>query len=181
LKRYGAVCAALCIAALLSGCGEAPKPPVTHDADIQAIKDIEAQWNKDYAARDVDKLVAHYADGAVLMTPGAPPSAGTDAIRTALQQMVADSTLSLRFEATRVEVAKSGDMAYTLGTYGMTMTPPGKKKPITDKGGYVTVYEKQADGTWKAVSDIATSSMPMAPPPAASEKKTHRAAKHRRA
>jgi ketosteroid isomerase-like protein len=33
------------------------------------------------------------------------------------------------------------------------MTNPKTKKPATDKGKYLTVYEKQADGSWKAVAD----------------------------
>jgi len=36
----------------------------------------------------------------------------------------------------------------------MTLTDAKRKKPVTDKGSYVTGYRKQADGSWKAVSDI---------------------------
>jgi uncharacterized protein (TIGR02246 family) len=147
-------------------CTQAPKPADTHDADVQALKDIEAQANKDYEAKDLDKLVGFYTDDAVLMAPGAPSIAGKAAIQTMLKQMVADPALSLKFEATRIEVASGGDMAYTQGSYTMTMTDPSTKKPINDKGSYVTVYKKQADGSWKAVSDIASSATPPGPPPA---------------
>ena len=41
------------------------------------------------------------------------------------------------------------------------MTNPKTKKPVTDKGKYVTVYKKQADGSWKAVADILNSDMPL--------------------
>jgi hypothetical protein len=34
------------------------------------------------------------------------------------------------------------------------MTNPKTKKVLTEKGRYVTVYKKQADGGWKAVVDI---------------------------
>ena len=123
----------------------------------QAIRDNEAQWNRDYEAKDLDKIAAHYADDAVLMSPGTPTATGRDAIRAELKEMIGDSALSLKFQASRVEVAKSGDMAYSQGTYEMTMTNPQTKKPVNDKGTYVTVYRKMADGSWKAVSDIATS------------------------
>jgi uncharacterized protein (TIGR02246 family) len=128
----------------------------SHDA-AQGIRDNEAQWNRDFAAKDVDKLVAHYAEDAVLMSPGMRPASGRDAIRAALKEMVGDSSLSLKFHADKVEVAKSGDMGYSQGTYEMTMTDPGSKKPVNDKGAYVTVYRKASDGSWKAVSDIASS------------------------
>jgi uncharacterized protein (TIGR02246 family) len=124
-----------------------------------ALKDNEAQWNKDFASKDVDKLVAHYSDDAVLMSPGAPAASGKDAIRQLLAGMTTDPALSLTFTPSKLEVAISGDLAWSQGSYTMTMTGPDKK-PITDHGSYVTTYRKSADGPWKAVADIATSEVP---------------------
>jgi len=93
------------------------------------------------------------------MAPGMDAMAGKNSIQTVMQRMVADPAMSLKFEATVVDVAKSGDLGYTQGTYTMTMTDPGTKQPVHDHGSYVTVFRKQADGGWKAVSDIATSAV----------------------
>jgi ketosteroid isomerase-like protein len=38
----------------------------------------------------------------------------------------------------------------------MTMTDPATKKPATSKGSYLTVWQKQTDGAWKAVEDFVT-------------------------
>jgi len=150
------------MAAALAGCGA-----VQGDVDINAIKtalkDNETQWNKDFAAKDVEKLVGHYADDAVLMSPGMPAAVGKDAIRKLLSGMTSDSALNLSFTNSKIEVASSGEMAYTQGSYTMTMTGPDKK-PITDHGSYVTTYRKGVDGSWKAVADIATSEAPTASP-----------------
>jgi ketosteroid isomerase-like protein len=51
-------------------------------------------------------------------------------------------------------------MVYTVGTYSLTASDPKNKKPVTDKGKYMTVYKKQADGTWKAVADSINSDLP---------------------
>ena len=155
----------IALVALTMCCSQAPKSAETHDADVQAVKDNEAQWNKDYEAKDLDKVVAHYTDDAVLMAPGTAPSGGKDAIRSGLKPMLLDPVFSLKFEASRVEVANGGDMAYTQGLYTLTLTDPATKKPFNDKGTYVTVYKKQGDGSWKAVSDIASSTTPSAPMP----------------
>ena len=158
------------VLAALAGCTQAP--PDTHDADVKAIHDIEVQWNQDFQAKDADKLVAHYSDDAVLMNPGTPASSGKDAIRTALKGMLTDPAFSLKFQATQVEVAKSGDVAYTRGQYIMAMTDPAGKKVINDKGSYVTVYRKQADGSWKAAEDAAISEgAPPAPEPVKTAKR----------
>jgi ketosteroid isomerase-like protein len=84
---------------------------------------------------------------------------GKDSMRKGLQLMLADPNLKLEFNAQRVEVAKSGDLAFSQGTYQLTVTDGKTKKPITDKGNYVTGYRKQADGSWKAVSDINVSEL----------------------
>jgi len=157
----------LCGAALalvLTGCAQSAADTT---ADVKALRDNEAQWNQDFAAKDAEKLVAHYADNAVLMSPGMPASAGKEAIRKTLTAMVTDPALSLKFQAARVEVAKTGDMAYTQGSYTLTMTDPASKQVMNDHGSYVTTYSKQADGSWKAVADIATSEVP---PPAPAQK-----------
>jgi uncharacterized protein (TIGR02246 family) len=139
-----------------------PARAQSHDADVKALKENEAQWNHDFAARDLDKIVAHYADDGVLIVCGALPSSGKDAIRQAFTGMVADPAFSLKFQASKVEVAKSGDLAFTQGAYTLTLTEPATKKSIQDHGSYVTTYRKQG-GMWKAVADVALSEIP---PPA---------------
>jgi len=163
VRSLTALCAGGMLA-LMVGCTSAPPPPPdTHDADVQSLKDNEAQWVQDYRAKDVDKLVAHYAADATLMTPGSASATGADAIRGMLKELVGDANLSLTFQPSRVEVSKSGDYGYTQGSYTLTVTDPKSKKPVTDSGSYVTVYKKQADGSWKAVSDIVCSGPPAAP------------------
>lgn len=163
MKRIFVLYAATAIAFMVTACNQMPD---THDADVKAIQDNEAQWNQDYVSKDVDKITAHYADDAVLMAPGMPVSSGKDAIRNLGKQMFSDPALSLKFHASKVEVSKSGDLAYTQGSYTMTMTDPQTKQVMNDHGSYVTTYRKQADGTWKAVADIAASEVSPSAPPA---------------
>lgn len=168
MKAFASLLSVAAIATALTACGRMAD---THDADVQAIRDNEAQWNKDYAAKDVDKVMAHYASDAVLMTPGIEPAWGKDAIQKSTQQLIADPALSLTFKPAKIVVAKSGDLAFTQGIYNLTATDPGTKKVINDHGSYVTTYRKLPDDGWKAISDIATSAVPASPPPAPAAKK----------
>ena len=167
MKTLAMLCGVAAMTLAMTACNQAPAPaaaaPDTHDADVKAISDSEAQWNSDWAAKDVDKIAAHYDDDAVLMSPGTDPWKGREAIKGGLSQMVGDKALSLKFKAVKVEVSKSGDLGYTQGDYTMTMTDPSTHKVMNDHGTYVTTYRKQADGSWKAVADIATSSVPPTP------------------
>lgn len=166
MKAFAALCGTAVIVFSIAACNQPPAaPPDTHDAEVKAISDTETQWVKEWAAKDVDKIAATYADDAVVMTPGMDAVHGKDAIHAMLKQMTADPALSLTFQATKVEVAKSGDIGYTQGSYKMAMTNPTTKKVMEDHGSYVTTYHKQADGSWKAVADIATSEVPPMPAP----------------
>ena len=114
----------------------------------------------------MDRFVSFYAGDAAVFAPNDPIATTKEAIRATATKMFAAPGFSLSFQSTKVDVAHSGDMAYTYGTYTMTMNDP-KGTPMTDKGKYVTVYRKQADGSWKAVADIFNSDL--APPGSSSK------------
>ncbi|HKO18464.1 MAG TPA: SgcJ/EcaC family oxidoreductase [Acidobacteriaceae bacterium] len=169
MNRVITFCAVSMLAAGLTACNQAPAPTTNagasnHDADVQAIRDNEKQWNQHFVSKDVSKLAGHYTDDAVLMTPGEETASGKSAIQKRIEDLVKDPAFSLRFQSSTVDVANSGDLGYSRGTYTMTMTDPKTKKPMTDHGGYVTEYRKQSDGTWKAVADSVVSEVPMVPP-----------------
>src|SRR5260370_1183035 len=65
------------------GCTQAPLPvPDTRADDEKAIREGEAQWAKEMAAKDVEKSVSHYADGASLLMPNMAIHTGKDAIHS---------------------------------------------------------------------------------------------------
>ena len=156
MKVSLAVSAALLFGAGLSAAASAQHPRSGARATAAAIRALEESWNREWARRDVDRLAAHYTRDAVLMAPGMR-LVGMAQIRAGLTQMVGDPAFSLRFQADRVEVSASGDLAYTQGTYTLRSTDPRTHQPFEDHGSYVTTYRRQADGSWKAIDDIASS------------------------
>lgn len=127
-------------------------PPDTRAADEAAIPAADAAWSAAAGAKDAATTVSFYADNAVLMAPGAPVTTGKDAILKAFTGMMADKNFALSFAPTKVEVSKSGDLAYDVGDYSLSISDP-KGKGQTVKGKYVVVWGKQADGSWKALVD----------------------------
>jgi len=75
--------------------------------------------------------------------------------------ILSDPNYVLTFQSTNADVSKSGELAYTVGTYSLTMSSPIDKKPVTDRGKYLTVFKKQPDGNWKVVADMANSDLPL--------------------
>lgn len=163
----------LLAATLLAGCQQAQSgnnaaQAASHSNDeiADAIRAQEAQWARDYAARDAAAILTHYAPDATLAAPGAPLATGHDAIRDADREMLADPNFQLLFSDDRIQVAASRDLAYSRGSFTLRLTDPASHQPATIAGRYVTVWQKQADGSWKAVEDIVTPGPPPAAPPA---------------
>jgi uncharacterized protein (TIGR02246 family) len=151
--RYGVLVGGLC---LLVGC--APSARDNQDTVVQAIREVEAAWVKDIATRDVEKWVSYYAEDGTILLPNAPPVTGRDNIRAALKARVTDPNFSLTFRPAKIE--GSGHLAYVQGAYASTRTDPRTMEAVQDQGKYVTVYRKEADGSWKAVQDMVSSDLP---------------------
>jgi len=93
-----------------------------------------------------DAYAAVLAPAARVHRTGRLPFAGRDA---ALEWLRAQAPLAAG-EAQYVEVAKSGDLGYTWGTYA---TSPGSDGKV-EAGHYVRVWVRDASGAWKVSLDV---------------------------
>ncbi len=157
-----AFCGCLALLLLASACSQ-QTPADTRAADESAIRDLDAQWSNAAAANDLERTVSYYADDASLLPPNAPIATGKQAIRAAWASMLGPD-VAVSWQVSKVEVARSGDLAYSIGAYQLTMKDP-QGKPVTDRGKLVEVWKKQADGKWKTVADIFNSDLPQPAPP----------------
>jgi uncharacterized protein (TIGR02246 family) len=154
-----AVISAVLIGSCAKATGDQPTPqaaaqPVdTRAADEAAIRAASAAWSQAAAAKDVDKAVSFYGDGAVVMAPKAPAVHDSENIRKGWAEGFAMPGPGLSWHTTTVEVARSGDLAYENGTYDFVTT--GKNGKTSDeKGKYLVIWKKQADGAWKVAVDM---------------------------
>jgi ketosteroid isomerase-like protein len=156
----------LALVLFLSACGQ-QTPPDTRAADESTIRDLDAQWSKAAGANDVDGTVSYYSDDASVLPPNAPIATTKEAIRAAWASILVPGA-SVSWQPSKVEVTHSSDLAYAMGSYESS-SKDSRGKLVEDKGKYVEVWKKQADGKWKTVADIFNSDLPTAP----AEKKTH--------
>jgi uncharacterized protein (TIGR02246 family) len=164
MNRWWIRIAPLALAMLQLGCDQAPPPaPDTRATDEKAIRDSETQWVKDFNSKDMDKIVGHYADDGSVLMPNLAIMTGKDAIRAGLKDAIADPAFSIDLQTGKVEVSKGSDLAYSQGTYTYTGTDPKLKKKVLEKGKYVEVYKKQADGSWKVIEDMNNPDAPAVP------------------
>ena len=160
------VIANLILVSLMFSCAQQQPaaPPDTRAADEAAIRKADVDWSNAAQTNKVDAWVAFYSDDATVLPPNEPMASGKDAIHKSIEGLLGLPGLNLKWEPKKIEVSKSGDMAYSFGTYEMSMTDP-KGTPVMDKGKYVEVWKKQTDGSWKCAVDTYSSDLPPTPPP----------------
>jgi uncharacterized protein (TIGR02246 family) len=150
---------ALALMALVVAVAAACAPKVNDPADVQAVKDTAPAYDKFANAGDAAGLASNfYAADAVRMDPNQPASAGTEAIRASLEKSYAQSSEQIRNVIDDVRVA--GSFAVAKGTFEGTSTPKAGGAAAPVKGKFVTLYHKEADGSWKGVWDIYNSDLP---------------------
>lgn len=159
-SRIGIVVGALAVV----GCAAPPQapPPDTRGAEEATIRALIKDWSASAQAKDAEKFVSFYAPDGAVMLANAPDMRGLAALREGVPGMMQDPNFALSFEADKVVVARSADLAYETGAYSLTMSGP-EKTPATEKGHYVVVWQKQADGAWKVAIDAPVSDPPATP------------------
>jgi ketosteroid isomerase-like protein len=158
VNRWSAVLFGLLIVAALVA-ARAPQAKDERNADEDRIRKLDAEWSKTAGTLDVDKTVAYYSDDASVLPPNEKVANGKVAISALWAGLLAPGT-SISWEVTKLEVARSGDLAYLTGVYHLSMKGPDGK-PIDDVGKMVEVWKKQPDNQWKVVADIFNSDLPM--------------------
>jgi len=153
--------AAFCMIAILSACSAPAPKPIDFTA---GIREAETARMKAASAKDLDAFAAFYSDDASILSPNMPILTGKQPIKDELKPMLADPQFSLTLLPTKVEVSKSGDLAFTQGPYKMTFSDIRGNK-FEDEGKYLTVWRRLQDGTWKIVEDTMNSDLPLPPPP----------------
>jgi ketosteroid isomerase-like protein len=138
-------------------------PADTRATDENDLREWDAQWSSAAAAKNVDKTVSYYADDVIVLPPNGPTVTSKEGIRKIWLEMLTAPGFSGGWKATKVEVARSGDLAFLSGTWEFTMND-ASGKPSTDRGKFVEVVKKQADGSWKCVTDIWNSDLPLPAP-----------------
>jgi len=151
-----AVVTAAALALAVGGCGKSATENAPADADTvkQAIKADEAKWIEQFKAKDTEGLASHYTDDAYFVVPGATAEGSTQ-IRQVFATASTDPAAEVQFASDRIDVASSGDLAYSRGKFSEKYTDKKTGKVMTDSGTYISVYKKQDDGSWKMVEDIA--------------------------
>lgn len=150
---------ALVLVALIAGAAifssTAPSAIAGDDTDAIArmLADLDDQWSLAAAKRDAELVASFYADNAVAYPPNAPAAYGRAAAKDIWAGYFAEPTLKIAWKTKVSQAAKSGDIGFTAGAYELTYSDDSGQE-IHEIGKYLCTWEKQKDGSWKAVHDM---------------------------
>ena len=130
----------------------------------EKIQSINRKMAKAMIEGKATESVALYAEDAVSLPNYGPMLKGKEAIKKHHEQMEAAGMKFHSFDLNTVMLKKVDDIIHEVGTYTLSLTPPGLTQKIEDKGKYLTIWKQQADGSLQIVMDMwNTDAYPMMP------------------
>lgn len=152
--RVGSVVLSLITA--LSGCQQAPDQAASA---TRAVREADSAWAQAFLRKDLAAYLTFVDSTISVLPPNAPIVRGAAGVRDLVQGFFGLPALAGTWHPANVEASRSGDLAYSLGTYEFSFNDPSGRQ-TTERGKYATVWRKQPNGSWKAVLDVFNSDQP---------------------
>ena len=141
--------------AFLFGCSS--QEDTNLEADTAAINDIWAVYASSLEAGDITAWLSLWTEDGVQMPPNEPPNIGKDQIQE--KNKAAFDQFTFEMEITNEEIRVAGDWAFSRGTYTAIFSPKNGDQPVPIDGKFMTILERQPDGSWKIHRDIFNSNV----------------------
>lgn len=149
-----------------TSCKEADKPvpeptpaPEVAKIDLAQVRtDIQAlenSWAEALAAKDMEKLMAIFADNAVSLPNNEPILVGKEAIRKSQEAQWAKSKDKRSYKFDVLDVFAEGNMVVEVGK----STYMNEKGEVIGNGKYMVLYEKR-DGKYLVLREMYNDDMP---------------------
>src|SRR5262245_61915714 len=149
--RNIAAASALSVALAVGSAGaQAPSPTLQAAAD-QIVKS-DAAFAQSVAEKNREKFLTFIADVTTFNGGTANELHGREAVMKAWSDFFAPDGPTLSWTPSKGEVIGAGDVGYTTGQSVFRQKDPSGKV-LERRGQYVTIWRKQADGSWKVVFD----------------------------
>lgn len=125
------------------------------DADVkQKIEKMNKEMAEAVIAGNHEKNLQYYTDDVVSLPSYEKMMQGKDAIKRAMDEMSKSEWKVKDFNFETVSVETNGNLVTEIGKYRMEMTKEGMEQAMKDEGKYLTIWEKQKDGSLKIKTEI---------------------------
>lgn len=111
------------------------------------IDQINRQMSQDMVQGNFEKTLDFYTPDAISLPANEPMREGLDAIREGFHSMTSGGVKFSSYEPKTVKLIPEGNLITEIGTFKVSLTAGGQQ--IEDHGKYLTIWEKQPDGSLK--------------------------------
>ncbi|MCW5844143.1 MAG: SgcJ/EcaC family oxidoreductase [Caldilinea sp.] len=167
VRTYRLIGLLLLAALLLSACQPVVAQPQAPPSDEEVTAAVNAIWDEYEAsieAGDADRWGDLWVDDGVKYPPDAPLLAGKEAIVDNMREWMAMATAN-DVMITNQDVQVAGDFAFVRGLFRVDAELKANGMPVVMDGKYMSILQRQPDGSWKLYRDIFNSNVPPAAPP----------------
>jgi ketosteroid isomerase-like protein len=122
------------------------------DSLLKAMMDADKSWSDLAGQKGFNRSRVDFAEEkAINLMSREMPLVGREAIMK-YANTHPDSGYVIRWHPLKGDLAESGDLGYTYGSWTMN-TKTGSGRDTSIYGNYVTVWKRQHDGSWKYLID----------------------------
>jgi len=143
---------------VLIGCTTGPSATEA-DAFRKTVEDIFATYSAANVQGDVDRYLSLWDENGVKMSPGKPAVYGKNAIGEGKRKS-AKKWIYLSQDIKVEETQVFGNFGYARGTYTTSAKATSGETTSSADGKFLTIFKKQADGSWKIYRDCVNSNVP---------------------
>lgn len=115
----------------------------------EKIEKMNAEIIDEMLKGDYSASLKRYTEDAFSLPSYSPMIKGLEALKKSSMEMANSPMKITSFELKTKEIIPGGDLYVEVGKYTMTTEMEGMAEPWEDHGKYVTVWEKQKDGSLK--------------------------------
>lgn len=134
------------------------------DEDMETIvNDIWREYEASIEAADADRWGELWVDDGVKFPPDGPVLEGKEAIVDNMRAWMEMATAQ-DVTVTNQSIETAGDFAFVRGLFTVDATLNANGMPVLMDGKYMSIIQRQPDGSWKLYRDIFNSNVPPAGP-----------------
>jgi ketosteroid isomerase-like protein len=131
---------------------------------VKSTKNLQAgillKTDREFSSMSVKEgmfkaFLYYIAEDGVILRDNSYPSKGKEALKERFA-VKSDTSFILSWEPVYEKISDSGDIGYTYGIHLNTEKTTG----VITRGTYLTIWQKQSDGSWKFVLDTGTQGLP---------------------
>ena len=136
------------------GKGSSPTPSAALAKARQAIDKGNAQWIDAWDKADAALLSRLFAEDGILLGRNGKIFKGPQQIFERQKPVMEGAGKGVKVMVTTVDLwlDEETETAYETGKYSYKYQEKGK--PVSEEGRYVTIWQRQGDGSWKIIADM---------------------------